>query len=51
MEGAVDCGGGWGLAGPALECPQAATAVDFAPCGARSDTYARVCVCVCVCEG
>ncbi len=30
VEG-VECGGGWRMGGPPLECTAAVTAVDFAP--------------------
>ena len=39
MEGAKDCGDGWRVASPPLECSAAVTAVDFAPVPLRDQRY------------
>ena len=39
VEGAKDCGDGWRVASPPLECSTAVTAVDFAPVQLRDQRY------------
>ena len=39
VEGAKDCGDGWRVASPPLECSTAVTAVDFAPVQLKDERY------------